>query len=190
MNEMTLVKAIVEVVGKPEAHVKKSLDLVLKNVEEQKRIKIIKKEVFPPKKNDVFFSAFAELEIKFESPGVLVDFCFDFMPSSIEIIEPSVINLRTQEFTNSLNDILSRLHGINMSLTNINAENKLLKQNAQGLLKNIIMLSIKDNSLSLDEISNGVGIKTENLKPFVDKYVKQGKIKKIKDKYKLVKSLY
>jgi len=53
---------------------------------------------------------------------------FDFMPSSIEILEPQSLELKSQELTDFLNDLITRLHNYNVIVNNLQAENILMKQ--------------------------------------------------------------
>ena len=182
-------RVIIEVVGKPEEHIKKALGIVIKKIKEEEGMKVKEEKTFKPKKLENFFSTFAELVVEFEDSNLVVGFCFDYMPSSIEIIEPEDLILKSKELAGLLNDLLARLHSINMRLTNINAENLLLKKNAEALLKNLVMNAL-EKPKTIEELSKVVGIKPKELQPYVDGYVKKEKIKKTKDKYTLIKSLY
>ncbi|MBW2970874.1 hypothetical protein KY320_01805 [Candidatus Woesearchaeota archaeon] len=184
------VRAILEVVGKPKEHVDKSIKLVIDTVRNVQGMKVEQAKVFKVKPVDNYFSSFAELELSFADTTKLVDFCFDYLPSSVEVIEPAKLELDSTAFAETLNDLLARLHGINANLANINAENRLLKMNATGLLKNLFILSLKNRPATIEELSKRIGIKETELKPFIDSYIKQGKIKKANDKYELVESMY
>lgn len=179
------VKAIIEVVGKPKEHTEKSIKLVIDKIRENEGTKVDQAKVFKPKPVENFFSTFAELDLIFDNSEGLLNFCFDFMPSSVEIIEPLELEMESVELANVLNDLLARLHGINANVTNITAENKLLKMNATGLLKNLFTVSLSGGPLALPELSSRVGIKEKEIKPFVDTLVKQGHIKITNDKYEL-----
>ncbi len=184
-----MTRVVLEVVGKPEEHVKKALAFVIKKIKEEQRIKVKEEKTFETKKVDNFFSTFAELVIEFEDPNLITSFCFDYMPSSIEIIEPEELALRSNELAGLLNDLLTRLHTMSMNVANTNAENQILKKNAEALLKNLVMNTLK-NPKTIEELAKAVGIEPKKLQPYIDEYVKKEKIKKAKDKYTLVNSLY
>jgi hypothetical protein len=189
-KEEILTKVIIEVVGTPKEHVEASLKLVLDNIKKEAGISPEKMKVFRPKPIDNYFSAFSELDLKFDSAGALIGFCFDYLPSSVEIIKPEQMGIGSVEMGGLLNDLLSKLHNVNMAVTQLKAENDNLKNNAEGLLKNIIMLSIKEKPKNIDEIARDLGIRPADLKPFVDKYVGEGKIEDKDGLYKLKGSLY
>lgn len=191
MTEPKKVKArvIVEVVGKPEEHVKKALGIVIDKIKTQKGLKILTEKSYKPKHVEPFFSTFAEIDIEFADPNLIVGFCYDFMPSSLDILEPDNIVLNSKELAGILNDLLTRLHSVNMSVANYSAENEILNRNAKALLKNLVMHAL-EKPKTIEELSKIAGIKAKELEPFVEDYVKKGKIKKTKNKYTLTKSLY
>lgn len=189
-SNKVLAKVIIEVVGKPKEHVEESIKIVLDNIKKEKGIKPIKMKIFKPKEVDSLFSSFAELELEFESPAYLMGLCFDYMPSSVEIIRPEELSLNSADLAGLMNDMLLKLHGISMSVRKLGVENENLKLNGEGLLKNIVMLSIGKTEKTIEEISRNVGIKPANLRPFIEKYVKEGKISQENGKYRLKESLY
>ncbi len=108
---------IVEVVGRPAEHVKESLKQHVSNIDKDKKAKLISLTLSEPKKIEMpeaqaqeMFTCFAEAEIEAESMGKLAELVFDYMPSSIEIIEPSEIIFSLSDATSFLNDLSGRLH--------------------------------------------------------------------------------
>ena len=55
------------------------------------------------------------------------------------------------------------------------------------MVKNTIMLSIHNKEKNLEELSRSLGIKPNELKPFVDELVNQKKLAVKDGKYELVK---
>ena len=150
---------------------------------------------FPPKEQEIpgqkitkaqIFSAFTEMEILVKDIPTLVGICFEFMPSSIDIIEPESMKFTSNDTAGFLNDLLARLHQMDMVLKNKNAENTILKQNASALLRNIFKLSLKEKDKTIEEISKDVGIPAEQVQPFIDALIKQEKIEKKEDKYSYI----
>ena len=74
------------------------------------------------------YSSFAELEIEFDILESVVGFCFDYMPSSIEILEPSELKLNAVNVSELFNELMARLHNNEMLLRNALAELSLLKK--------------------------------------------------------------
>ena|SRR3989344_20998 len=126
------IKAIIEIAGFPEDHVRKTMEMVMENLAKEKGIAVLKKEVAPAKSMDKMWSTFATLELKIENFTELNDFCFNYMPSSIEIMEPLKVNINSNEIDDMLNDLLARLHNFTMFLKNLQAENIVLKKEING----------------------------------------------------------
>ena len=112
---------IVEMAGRPAEHMvsalKKHVDILreVKDIEvhdikvsEAKEIEISEKN--KKKGAEAMFTAFAECDFEIPSFTRLSDTMFDFMPSSIEVIEPDKISMEAVEATALLNNISGRLH--------------------------------------------------------------------------------
>ncbi len=119
--EKIIANTIIEIVGAPVEHVKETMEKVSNLIKENKDYDIIKKETSEPKENEFphpskkdekvkVFSTFTEFEISFKNYDALTNFCFEFMPSSVEVLEPMELKIDAQEVNNTLNDILARLH--------------------------------------------------------------------------------
>ena len=126
-------KTIIEIMGAPEEHVKETLDNVVKKAKELKEITILEENVFDTQKVEEknLWSAFAEIDIQPKDLQTLINFCFDFMPSSIEILKPEHMKLKAENVNNLFNDLLARLHQYDMLLKNMHAQNILLKKEVE-----------------------------------------------------------
>ncbi len=131
---MISTRIISEVVGSPEEHVNKTMDLLLDKIKEQKTTRINNEKKFDAQKmeNSPLFSGFIEYEAEFNKIEDIIGFCFDFMPSSIEIIDPPHVTLSTSASTDFFNELLARLHQNDMFLRNALIE---LRQLKESLLK-------------------------------------------------------
>ncbi|MEK6904179.1 MAG: hypothetical protein AABW87_01150 [Nanoarchaeota archaeon] len=123
-------RAIIEVLGSPESHVNEVMKALVDKIKTKKEITLVKEETFKAKKMEKqpLWSTFTEAEIDFKDVNALLGFCFDFMPSSIEIIEPEELKMNISDLTDFANDLTARLHQYDMILKNIHAENVLLKR--------------------------------------------------------------
>ncbi|MFH1850659.1 MAG: hypothetical protein ABH879_10870 [archaeon] len=178
-----LCRFIIEVLGKPEDYANKTLKKYVEGIRGDKRFKIVNEHFADPQPQEGLFSVFAELEAWVKDVPSIVEFCFDYMPSSVEIIQPDKIGFVSSELAGLLNDLQAKLHNVDMMLKNARRENEILKQNANGLLKNIVVLSLGSGEKTAAEISRNVGVPEKQLKPFLDKFIEKGTIKKVKDKY-------
>ena len=104
---------IIEIAGRPTEHVQEVLTNHIEQFKSVKGIKLISSEINEPKKLEIeqeMYTCFAEVEVETESFPKLIDLIFDFMPSSVEIIEPTQLNFNLQEATMFLNTLSGRLH--------------------------------------------------------------------------------
>lgn len=190
MNEQTKILAniIIEIAGKPKEHVEKTLKLVVDKIKENKDLNVKNANFEKPKEIENLFSAFAEIEAEFKNLSVLLGICFDYMPSSIEIIEPTELKLKAPNFTDFLNDLQSRLHNIDLKLKAVVQQNEILNRNAIALIQNFLIKLLKEKQRSIKELSDSVGIKEEQLEAILNVLVKNNLIKKEKDTYSLAKN--
>jgi len=109
---------IVEMAGRPAAHVKESLENHVGVLDKNKDIEVHSISVSKPKeiemenvsKGNEMFTCFAEVDFEVENFSRLSEIIFDFMPSSVEVIEPAKVTLDTGEASNLLNNIAGRMH--------------------------------------------------------------------------------
>ncbi len=127
---MIKAKIISEVLGSPQEHVDKTLQLLLEKLKERSSLHIMNETIFQAEKIEgkPFFSGFIEYEISVENLNELSGFCFDFMPSSIEILEPDKLNINAVEAGEFFNEIMARLHQNDMLLRNTVAQLNLLRK--------------------------------------------------------------
>jgi len=194
--------AIIEILGAPEEHVKKTMEFYLNKIKEEKDIKmnVIHLSKAEPKEMKInvvsagkakqkteFFSQYAEVELFVKKPSRLVDFCFDYMPSSIELLEPEHLSFDVHSFSNFFNDLQARLHQVDMLVKNLVAENKLLNQKARQVIDTNIQLSLNGKDKELGTIARNTGMELEKTREFVESLVKQGLILQKNGKYSLNK---
>lgn len=133
---MIKIRTIIEVVGFPEGHIKDAIIKIVDNIKEKKHIKIVNMYIEETKKLDQMFATFAELELDMANLQDVLDFCFDYLPSSVEIIGPENINEKSTELAGFLNDLMLKLHEYNMVIRNLQAENKVMKNKLDPTVSN------------------------------------------------------
>ncbi len=171
---------VIEIVGAPKEHVEDTLRLLLKQLREEKGVDVIGGKVHEPKAQEgsPFFTSFAELDIIVKDFSTLITVCFSYMPSSIEVVEPGQFKLVPSDFSSLFNELLGRLHEIDMRLKNTNAANILLDRNLYNLLKNTVLVSLASGARTIGELSVKVGIPEQQLEPFLVKFAEEKLIKK------------
>ena len=173
-----MINTIIEIVGKPREHVEETLRLVLKQLRDEKGVDVLGGKVHEPKAQGVFFSTFAELNVLVKDFATLIGLCFSYMPSSVEIVEPAHFKLAPIEVANLFNDLLGRLHEIDLRLKGANAANLLLDQNLYNLLKNAVIIALTSGAKTAGELSVHVGINEQQLEPFLARFAQENVIRR------------
>ncbi|MFA6089011.1 MAG: hypothetical protein WC755_04045 [Candidatus Woesearchaeota archaeon] len=193
VNEMlkeggVLVRVIVELQGGPKEHIVKTMELLISAVKiDYNVVNTIPNDVIELEGNKGIFSIFCEFEMAFENNSKLIDFCFDFTPTSVEIIEPEQSILKAQELTNLLNDVVNHLHKGGEIVKQVSAQNKILQYNASAFLRNLLIVTLAIKDRDLVELSKITGVKEPDLDNILKQLVERKELQ-IKDKkYSLVK---
>lgn len=175
-------KVILEVAGHPKGHVEKTLNKVVEQIPKEEGCELIEKEIFPVEEKKEMFSGFAETQISFEGLDNLYAFCFKFLPSSIDILEPETISMKMGEFNKSINDLISVLHDRDKFLKNSNANVKILEKNINQLLSNFLTFLL-EKPKSPSEVAHFTGVPEEKIKKQLEYLEKNNQIKKEGEKY-------
>ena len=112
---------ILEMMGKPVGHLKESMEKhsgVLRNLKnvEVDSIEISEPKIVPApegkkfKPGEELYTLFAECEFEVDNMSQLTQIMFDFMPSSVEVVDPANISIPSNEATEFMNNICGRLH--------------------------------------------------------------------------------
>ena len=125
-NSNITAKVVLEILGSPKDHVEETMKIVI--IKAKESFKLLSEKTYETEEIEGLWSTFSELEISFKSMDKMIGFCFDFMPSSIEIIEPLNFSLKCTDISNTMNDLLAKLHRYDMVVKNLNAENIILKK--------------------------------------------------------------
>ncbi len=177
-------RVIIEMLGAPKEHIQETLHLYIEKIKkEEKNISLFRCEYAEPKEVNNLFSVFAELDLGFKDMKTLTYFCFDYMPSSIEVYEPEEVVYSANDYTDFLNDLQGRLHKFDMIIKNLSAENKVVKKNGNTLARNIVLVALKSGEKDIAEISKLCGMPEQHIKKFASILVADGKIKEKDGKY-------
>jgi len=112
---------IVEVAGRPPEHLKAALGEHIGVLDKVDDITVHSIKLSEPREIEVgkvngkvgeekMFTCFAEADFECDSFARLSETMFDFMPSSVEVIEPAKVSLSMSEATDLLNNISGRMH--------------------------------------------------------------------------------
>lgn len=173
-----MIRAVLEVLGKPEKHVEDTLNSLIKQMRETKSFEVIKVDISESKEIEGLYSQFAEVEFWGQNINVLSGFCLDYMPSSIEVMEPEQLNIKAHDVMGFLNDFLAKLHNVDMFAKNLNQQNHILSENLKHLTRNIMRLVLAKNPKSAENISKVTGINKDGIDNILDSLKKEGMIRK------------
>tara|TARA_Y100000031_G_C8136731_1_gene345613 strand:- start:93 stop:779 length:687 start_codon:yes stop_codon:yes gene_type:complete len=187
------IRVILEVLGasktmKSEDYV---TDLLVKLVEKMKKESdtIFTKEHFSkPKKQTKLYATYAELELIVKDVPSLIALCFDYLPSSVEIMEPEKMALQSSDLSGFLNDLQARLHKMDAIVKQGAANNKNLLRNTNLLLRNLIIITLTyKGPTKLDKLSQYIGVGKEQLESFLKEMINDEWIREEDGKYAAIK---
>ncbi len=178
------INAILEMVGKPKEHVEATFAEYIANMKKSLKYEVLADtvhEVIPVDDSENLFSSFAEVEVLVKNMGALYDFCFECMPASVDVIAPSELKLRPSEASASVNDLLGRIHQVDLQSKQMVQQNLILSQNVRIAIQNSILLFLAQKPYPSARIADAVGLAVDQLGSFIDPLVAQNQIVKIEN---------
>ena len=135
---------IIEVIGKPKEHLTETLEGMIKQISDEKGVKINEKKINEPtllkpktdeqKIPEGFYTTFAEIEVEIEEILYLAMLMFKYMPAHIEILDPETITLTNNGLNDILNELTRRLHGYDEVARIIQMEKNILEKKLRELM--------------------------------------------------------
>jgi len=183
-------RAIIEIVGKPKEHVEESLNSFIVKISKDERYSLTSYDIEKAnkvEKSENLYSVFAEIEFLSKTIEEIMNFVIDYMPASIEVLEPSSLYTSANFFSNMLTELVGRLHSIDMEFKKVKAQNGLLSQSLGIMIQNSILILLNLGSKSIKDISKIVGVDEAQVKIFLDKLEKDGKVTQKEGIYSLFK---
>lgn len=175
-----------ELVGKPREHIEQTMHSYIENIKNDDRIRAINEEFADAiELEDGLFSTFVEFEALVEDMETFTWICINFMPASIEILEPEVLTLSNRVMQEWFNDLLAKLHETSNILREERAITKGLTESVNVLIKNSIISTLASGKKNAKEIQSMVGVQESQLLPFIKNLVKNNKIVDEGDGYSL-----
>ena len=181
-----LITCLFEIIGNPKEHVKKSMDLVVKNISDNPDIEVVDSDLGEPEEvQGDLHGCFWDADLLVKKLDTLSWLCFNFMPASIEVKEPSKLSMTDKNFSDFMNDLLASMHESNQKFIETTNMNKHLQRNINAILRNAILVALREDTLSSDEIGKLIGISGDQIIPVLDALIKENRIDKVSDdKYK------
>lgn len=185
MEEKITARCVLDILGAPKEYIAEKLKEHVNKVKEDENINVLSEYYAEPEEKDKLFTTFAELELEFARPIDLLNFCFDSMPSSVEILTPESITFEQKELGEFLNDFQHKLHHTDMMLSRIKTEKKHLDINTLNVFRNFIKYALEQKAQTEEELASIIGVQKEALQPFLKKIEEGGKVEKKGDKWTL-----
>ncbi|MEE9525283.1 MAG: hypothetical protein V3V78_01605 [Candidatus Woesearchaeota archaeon] len=184
-------KVIVELVGKPKEYVEKTLNEYVDHLKKRENVDIVSVDFNEPKEvegeQQGLFAAFVEIELLTKDIPALILFCFDYMPSSIEIIAPEEFRMKSRDITNIMNDLQGKLHKLDMGVKQLTNENQFLKKNIYSLSTNIVSLALKVGVKKVKGLAKLTGMPEKHMEDFLESLIKKKFVKKEGEDYIWIK---
>jgi hypothetical protein len=128
---------ILEIVGRPPEYLIETLTELIKNMGEEKGVEVLEKRINEPilmKDSKDYYTTFAEVDVEVEDILYLAIIMFKYMPAHIEVIEPELIALTNNGWTDILSELTRRLHGYDEIARMMQVENSQMQKKLNELL--------------------------------------------------------
>lgn len=179
-------RLIIEMLGSPKQHVEKTLKDYIAKLRTDKTVQVLKEDYADAETREGgLFAIFVELELWFKDVYHLLAFCFDAMPSSVEVLEPRELKIEASELQNLLNDLQARLHTVDLALKEMKATLSVVDKNAVNVLRNFVIFALASGEKSPEELAKVIGLQAHNIQSYLDNLVQDNRIKKVGTKYAL-----
>ena len=127
MKDKIVTRMIVEIMGAPKNHVEDTMKMVVEKFKAEPGLKVVKEKTADCRETEnKLWATFSEIEFEADNIQKIAGICFDYMPSSIEILEPAGLDMDMAMLADMFNEVLAKLHGYAMHAKKLEAENKLL----------------------------------------------------------------
>ncbi|MCK4670379.1 MAG: hypothetical protein KAT43_04180 [Nanoarchaeota archaeon] len=180
-------RLICEILGGPKEHVERSIKALVDRTKEMppQNAVLLDSKIFPIKPQDKLFSTFAELEILFKKHKSLLDFCYTFLPSSVEVIEPQEVKIKNDFFSAWLNELQSRLHTTDRIAKEGNALKKLLTERMARIIRYNLLSHLRAGPKTREELWDLIGIDKESFDKYIQFLTEIGEVEEDGQKLKL-----
>jgi hypothetical protein len=145
MDKKIEVSFILEMMGRPPKHLEESLNALIKQLDDEKGVRILNSSVNKPQKikrekksekENVLYTTFAEVEAEFENMESLLMVVFKYMPSNVEVTSPENFVLKNNYISELLTSIILRLHKYDEITKKLINDRVLMVQKIRELQKN------------------------------------------------------
>ncbi len=191
-----LVRTIIEMLGGPKEHIEETMEAYVEEMGKNADYEIVKKyiskaeeqegsEKLKESKGKKLYSLYVEMEIWFKNVDKIIAFCFDSLPSSVEILEPETLTIKNNELSGLLNDLQAKLHKLDMALKTYKTDTRAAAMIFRTLTTNFINYCLQTGKQTPEEIAEITGIENEKVKKLLDELAEKKVIHKKDNTYSL-----
>jgi len=184
-NGEILIHAVIEILGAPKDHIEKTMIKVVDHVGTQTGLTIISEQIAEAQEQNELFSTFADLQIWAKSFGHLVEFLFNYMPSSIEVLEPQEVSLKRIDLGNLMTELAGRLHASETTIKDLRARNQVIDHNTRMIIQNFITRGLEQNAQTSTDLALFTGVPERNVLAFLDHLKQEGIIEQKNEQYSI-----
>lgn len=181
MADTVLARVIIEMLGAPKEYIEQTMKSYVEKLKKEKSV--VKTNIVEAEPVEKIFSTYAELEMRFKDLSELLDFCFESMPSSVEVVEPSELNIPLNKLNGFLNDLQARLHEADAIVKTNKMTQQSLDATATNMFRRFLVTLVEHGHKTPSEMSHYMGVHPSKLIPFLAKLVEDKKLKKEGDNY-------
>lgn len=175
-----------QMIGKPKDYLVESMNKIIDGIKsEEKKYAIFETQFFDGDNKENFFTYFCEIKMLFSKPLDIIDFSFDYMPSTIELVDPPNISFSSADFSSFINEMLIKNHDLNMLTKTLSEQGKRLFATQDALLKNITFQSIIYGEKSISKIARNAGVDEKFMENLLNKMVEENTLVKNGDEYSI-----
>lgn len=187
MKQFVTVRVIIELLGKPKEHIEHTIREYITQIRKDSAYQVKRVEFSELKQQEKteLWAAFAEIELQAGITDV-ISFCFQYMPSVIEVLEPQQVTFTDEDTSHLLNDMQARLHEVDLIAKQLNVEVQYLKRNITHLFRNYITVLLHKRELTSEQISQFTGVPKDAVEDYLDLLIDEQLVKMDRDKYILV----
>ncbi len=178
-------RVIIEMIGKPKEHLEKTFDEFIQQFIAEPDVSLIKKNLSKTKKHEALFSRYAELEFWAKDLSLLIGLCFDYMPTSVEILEPAEVTFPINRLSNYINELQAKLHHVDMIAKNAQTEKAIISSNFFKLMENTILIAAASGGKTKKDLAAVTGLDEASMDRAIKSLTEEKKLLMSGDKYVL-----
>jgi len=134
--EQISAKFIIEILGRPPEHLTTALTELVTKLGTEKGVALINKSINKPKpveKAENLWTAFADVELKFDTLPYFFNAIISYMPAHVEVFDPDNFKFNTYDLNELSNFIVGRLHNYDAVAKRLMSEREILIRKLEHL---------------------------------------------------------